>query len=213
MMHRADGGRADSDWRYSATLDHTVLADAVKEKARTASTRRRCAANIAAPVGQSAVTVPSRRGSDWRPRPIRLLFTRAPSGAQQQLGLGAPVGETSRTRKPRPASARRWGVPARTRAHRECEGAHRERRGAHSERPAAYAAHEDRGHQAAASALNPVPGSCLVLGDCSPLCGCSWVGSSHAPAKLWHLARPTLARPPAPRCLSVRRERGAGPAC
>ncbi len=41
--------------------------------------------------------------------------------------------------------------------------------------------HEDRGHQAAAS-LTPVPGSRPVLGDRPLLGGCSWAGSSHAPA-------------------------------
>jgi hypothetical protein len=40
------------------------------------------------------------------------------------------------------------------------------------------------------------------------ICGCSWVGSSHmrplVPLRLlWHRVRPTLARPPAPSCLSV----------
>jgi hypothetical protein len=114
------------------------------------------------------------------------LFTRAPSGTQQQLGLGAPVGETSRTSKPRPARARRWGVPARTRAHRERGGAHRERRGAIIVSVPLLMQHEDGGHQAAAS-LTPVPGSCM---SCrlwarllAPLVrGCWWVGLSHAPA-------------------------------
>jgi hypothetical protein len=53
-----------------------------------------------------------------------------------------------------------------------------------------YSMIEDRGHHAGRRVPDPgtfffffsVPGSCLVLGDCSPLCGCSWVGSSHAPA-------------------------------
>jgi hypothetical protein len=56
----------------SAAQDH-----AQAQRARAA----RCAANNSAPVGQSAVTVSSRRDSDWRPGPIRLPFTRAPSGA------------------------------------------------------------------------------------------------------------------------------------
>ena len=36
--------------------------------------------------------------------------------------------------------------------------------------------HEDRGHQAAASALTPVPGSCSTLGVSPPFSGCPWPG-------------------------------------
>jgi hypothetical protein len=41
--------------------------------------------------------------------------------------------------------------------------------------------HEDRGRKAAES-LTPVPGSYSVTGDSPPFGGCSWTGSSHAPA-------------------------------
>jgi hypothetical protein len=41
--------------------------------------------------------------------------------------------------------------------------------------------HEDRGRKTAES-LTPVPGAYSVTGDSPPFGGCSWTGSSHAPA-------------------------------
>ncbi len=86
--------------------DHSGSSTQLRPQAQRAGAAR-CAANNAAPGKQPAVTVPSRRGSDWRPGPICLPFNSAPRGAQQQLGLGAPVGETSQTSKPRPATCSR----------------------------------------------------------------------------------------------------------
>jgi hypothetical protein len=62
--------------------------------------------------------------------------------------------------------------------------------------------HEDGGHhEAAPRPPAPVPGTCLALGDCSPLCGYSLVGLSHAPAS--HPASPkALCGPPDPSWLA-----------
>jgi hypothetical protein len=95
QTHAAAGPENELDLRLRLLGEYNARPQA--QRARAA----RCAANNAAPGGQPAVTVPSRRGSDWRPGPICLPFNSAPRGAQQQLGLGAPVGETSRTSKPR----------------------------------------------------------------------------------------------------------------
>ncbi len=158
----------------------------VQRKTTSTARARRCAANNAAPVGQSEVTVPSRRDSDWRDR-----FA-CPSPAPPV----APHSSSSASKLESPAPpAHGDGGCQHAPALTESAKALTESAGALIVSVPLPMQHEDRGHQAAAS-LPPVPGACLVLGDCSPLCGCSRVGSSNAPAS--HPASLVAPCPPDP---------------
>jgi hypothetical protein len=103
----------------------------------------RCAANNVAPGGQPAVTVPSRRGSDWRPGPTCLHFNSAP-GPGAHSSSSASVHPSVRPRElasPAPPPAQGDEGFQHAPVLMESTMALTESvRGAHIERPAALAA-------------------------------------------------------------------------
>ena len=115
-------------------------------------------------------------------RPVSTLTAPPWAHMQQQLGPGTPVGETPRTSIcPAQPPAQGDGGLQHAPVLRESTMALTESAGSLISSVPLPWQHKDRGRMAAES-LTPVPGAYSVTGDSPPFGGCSWTGSSHAPA-------------------------------